>query len=149
MGQYARGRITASGRHTDNFHLCLSLEDVVYLNHRMYLPQQHNPPLVVCMLSRLDKIKLQRSNLIELLRMVVLRADCRHKKIYDFIGNLIKPPAINLTTCGDACPFCCDMITNYVMPTSRAGLSQFLADVFINNPGGEVSPVFSKKTNRV
>ena len=97
------------------------------------------------MLSRLDEIKLQCYNPIELLKMIVLRDDCWHKKIEDLVGSPLEPPAIDLTICGDTCPFCCDMITNYIISISRAGLSQFLADVFINNPGGELSPVLLVK----
>ena len=68
--------------------------------------------------------------------MVVLRGDCLLKKIEDFIETPLKPPAIDLTTYGDACPFCCDVITDYIMPIRCVGLSQFLVDVFINNPAG-------------
>ena len=37
------------------------------------------------------------------------------------------------------------MISDYVMPIIRKGLSHFLADVFINNPGSALSPVLLVK----
>ena len=57
----------------------------------------------------------------------------------------LEPPAIDLTNCGDACPYCCNMITSYIMHVSHDGLLQLLADVFINNPGGELSPILLVK----
>ena len=40
IGRCGRGRITESGTHTDNFQLCLGLDDFVYLNQRLYLPHR-------------------------------------------------------------------------------------------------------------
>ena len=91
-------------------------------------------------MSRIDEIKLQRTNLLELLKVIVLQGDCWHSAIEALIGNPLEPPAVDLTNCGDACPYCCGLIKEYVMPVSRVGLSLFLAEVFINNPGGEVTP---------
>lgn len=72
--------------------------------------------------------------------MAVLNKDCWHKMMDDKIGNSLEPPAIDLTSCGDACSFCCDALSKYIMPISRPGLSLFLADVFINNSGGDLTP---------
>ena len=132
--------ITTSGTHTDNFHLLLSLEDFVYLNQRLYLPAQKTTPSVISIMSRIEEIKLQRTNLLELLKFIVLQGDYWHSTIEALIGNPLEPPAIDLTNCGDACPYCCDLIKEYVMLISRVGLSLFLAEVFINNPGGELTP---------
>ena len=61
------------------------------------------------------------------------------------IGNPLEPPATDLMSCGDTYPFCCDLIKEYVIPISRVGLSLFLADVFINNSGSELTPALLVK----
>lgn len=145
LGRCGRGRITASGDHTDNFSLLLSLDDFVYLNQRLYLPAEKKSPSVINILSKTEEIKLQRSNLLELLKMIVLRGGCWHSAIEALIGNPLEPPAIDLTNCGDACPFCCDKIKEFVMPVSRVGMTFFLADVFITNAGCEINPALLVK----
>ena len=77
--------------------------------------------------------------------MVVLRGDCWHLAIEALIGNPLEPPATDLMSCGDTYPFCCDLIKEYVIPISRVGLSLFLADVFINNSGSELTPALLVK----
>ena len=77
--------------------------------------------------------------------MIVLKGNCWHQAIENFIGNPLEPPVLVLTSCGNACPFCCDVISDYVMPIIRKGLSQFLVDIFINNPGSALSPVLLVK----
>ena len=140
MGRRGRRRITASGTHTGNFNLLLSLDDFVYLNQRLYLPAQKKSPSVISIFSQIEEIKFQCSNLIELFTIFVLRDNFWHSTIEALIGNPLKSPAIDLKNCGNACPFYCDLIKEFVMPISCVGLSLFLADVFINNPGGELTP---------
>ena len=118
---------------------------IFYLNQRLYLPAQKTSPTVVCILSRIEEIELQRSNLLDLLKMIVLQDDCWHKCIESYIGNPFELPAIDLTNCGDACPFCLGIIKEFIMPVSHEGLSQFLADVFINNPGEDLTPLLLVK----
>ena len=140
MGRCGRGRFSNIGSSVDSMNLCLSLDDYVYLNQRLYLPAPKTPSHAVCILSRVEVIDLQRANLLELLKMIVLRGDCWHKCIEAFIGNPLEPPSIDLTNCGDACPYCLDLIQEHIMPVNREGLSQFLAEMFINNPGGNLTP---------
>ena len=137
--------ITTSDTYTDHFHLLLSLEDFFYLNQRLYLPAQKTAPSVISIMSRIEEIKLQRTNLLELLKVIVLQGDCWHSTIEALIGNPLEPPAVDLTNCGDTCPYCCDLIKEYVMHISRVGLSWFLAEVFINNPGGDLTPALLVK----
>ena len=122
------------GRHhtnicTDNFYLKVTLDDFVYLNQRLYLPQSKIPSCARTILSPSDTIKMQRSSILDMLEMVVLKGECWHKTLESKIGNPIEPPAVNLTSCGDACPVCCDKLSEYIMPISRSGLSLFLADI--------------------
>ena len=139
MGRCGRGRSSITG-FTDDYFLKLSLDDFVYLNQRLYLPQAKNSPSVVTILSDVETIKMQRSRLLDLLRMIVLKGDCWHKQLEEAIGNPLEPPAIDLTSCGDACPVCCQLLSDYILPISRPSLSLFLADVFIINPGSDLSP---------
>ena len=130
MGRCGRGRIEnnrdGSDTITDNLYLKLTLDDYVYLNQRLYLPQPKNGLGVITILSQEATIDMQRSNLIALLQMIVLKGDCWHNMLEDIIGNPLEPPAIDLTSCGDACPFCSDTLSEYIMPISRSGLSLFL-----------------------
>ena len=100
LGRCGRGRITASGAggaHTDDFYLLLSLDDYVYLNKRLYLHAQTTSPTVITILSQIEEIQLQQSNLLELLKMIVLQGACWHSAIEALIGNPLEPPAIDLT----------------------------------------------------
>ena len=71
--------------------------------------------------------------------MIVLKGNCWHKQLEEKIGNPLEPPAINLTSCGDACPVCCKLLSDYILLVSIPSLSLFLADVFIINPGTNLS----------
>ena len=142
MGWCGRGRIVSNCDEiiTDNFFLKMILDDYVYLNRRCYLPQQKSARGVVTIMSEGETINMQRSRLIDLLKMIVLRGDFWHMMLEEKIGNPLEPPTVDLTSCVDACPFCCDNLSEYIMPASCNGLSLFLVDVFINNPGGELTP---------
>ena len=143
MGRCGRSR--TSEIIEDNFNMLLSLEDYVYLHQRLYLPQPKLPKNVIRILAQTDEIKMQRSNLFELMKMIVLKGVCWHARIEDFLGNPLEPPSSDLIVCGNACPVCCGTISEYVMPVNRNGLSQFLADIFINKPCGELSPILMLK----
>ena len=71
MGRCGRGRFTTTGSSVDSMNMCLSLDDYVYLNQRLYLPAPKSPSDTVCILSRVEVIDLQRANLLELLKMIV------------------------------------------------------------------------------
>ena len=53
----------------------------------------------------------------------------------------MEPPAYNVVDCKNACPVCNDTLKDFIMPVKRVGLSKFLADTFINNPSGVITPV--------
>ena len=71
--------------------------------------------------------------------MVVLKGDCWHSRIELFIGNPLEPPSFDVERYGNACPYCCDVISEYVMPIVRNRLSQLLVDLFAINPSSELS----------
>ena len=52
----------------------------------------------------------------------------------------MEPPAVYDMNCNNAYPVCNGEIHNYVMPVQREGLSNFLADTFINNPSVVITP---------
>ena len=120
VGHYGQGRIVRNGdtEHTDTFFLKVTLDDYVYLNQRFYLPHTKIGTSVITIVSKADTIDMQCSSLIDLLKMVVLKGDCWHKMLEDNIGNLLEPLEIDLASCGDACPFCCDTLSEYIMPIS-------------------------------
>ena len=73
-------------------------------------------------MSKADTIDMQCFSLIDLLKMVVLKGDCWHKMLEDKIGNPLEPLVVDLTSYGGACPFCCDSLSEYIMPINRSGL---------------------------
>ena len=140
LGRCGRGRSNDNGVTTDNFYLMFSLDDFVYLNTRLYKP---SPPLVmniVPTLSKVEEIEMQRKELLKLLRLIVLKGNCWHVQIEDLLGNPMEPPASDIRRCNNACPICNGTYKEYIMSVKRVGLSKFLADTFINNPTGEVTP---------
>ena len=50
--------------------------------------------------------------------MIVLLDACWHKCIEAYIGNPLEPHSIDLTNCGDACPYCLGPIKEYIMPVN-------------------------------
>ena len=54
----------------------------------------------------------------------------------------MEPPVVSGVNYDDACPVCNDEIQHYVLPVKRDVLSKFLADAFINNPSGVITPTF-------
>ena len=149
MVRCGQGRFSTIGASLDSMNMYMTPDDYVYLNQRFYLLAPKNLPRVVCILSQVEFIDLQRANLLELLKIIVLRGYCWYNCIEAFIGNPLEPPSIDLTNCGDACPYCLDTIKEYIMPVNREGLSQLLAEVFINNPGGNLTPaVLVKKLTK-
>ena len=71
--------------------------------------------------------------------MIVLKGECWHLQLEQILGNPLEPPSENLVPCGVSCPKCNNETKEYIMPVSRAGVSQFLADTFINNPSGLIT----------
>ena len=72
--------------------------------------------------------------------MIVLKGDCWHTQIEDILCNPCEPPVHNYDKCTNGCPSCLDTMSNYIMPVMVGGLSIFLADTFINNASGRLSP---------
>ena len=88
---------------------------------------------------------MQRCCLLDLLIMIVLKGDWCHKTLEETIGNPLEHPAIDLTSCINVCPVCCKLLSEFIMPISRSVLSLFLADVFVINPGVDLSPTIIVK----
>ena len=141
MGRCGRGRSSSDSAVTGEFHLVLSLNDFVYLNKRLYMPADGvNKPTVKPLLTVKQEITMQRDNLLQLLKMIVLKGGCLHVQIECLLGNPCEPPSTCTRDCLTSCPICLDIIDEYIMPISRKGLCTFLADVFINNTSASLTP---------
>jgi len=80
MGQCGRGRSSVDGAVSGGkFHLVLSLDDFVYLNQRLYMPKDNMPKSIKLLLTNQQEIKMQRDNLLQLLKMIVLKGGCLHE----------------------------------------------------------------------
>ena len=65
MGRCGRGPSSSGSAVTGEFHLVLSLNDFVYLNQRLYLPEDSgNKPTVKPLLTIQEEITMQRDNLL-------------------------------------------------------------------------------------
>ena len=84
MGRCNRGINKSNSLVTDDFHLLLSCQDFVYLNQRLCQPQP-SLPAVKAIMTAADEIRMQRENLLELLKMSVLKGDCWHKQTEDIL----------------------------------------------------------------
>ena len=76
--------------------------------------------------------------------MIMLKGYCWHK-LEEIIGNLLESPEINLTSCGNVFPACCELLSEFIILISRSALSLFLSEVFIINPGADLSPTIIVK----
>ena len=141
LGRCGRGRTNESGIVTDNFHLMLSLDDFIYLNTRLFLPPPIVPSIIKPILAAHEEITIQQKNLLDLLKLIVLKGQCWHVELETLLGNITEPPATNVVYCKNACPVCNGTLKDFIMPVKRVGLSNFLADTFINNPSGVITPI--------
>ena len=87
-----------------------------------------------------EEIQMQRDNLLQLLQMIVMKGNCWHKQIEDVLCNPCEPPLLNYNNCNNGCPSCLSTMSDYIMLVTVGGLSCFLADTFINNSSGSLSP---------
>ena len=136
MGRCGRGINKGPGE----FHLLLSLNDFVYLNQRLYLPRDPLSVAIKPLLTTEDEINMQRDNLLDLLKLIVLKGACWHVQLENCLGNPCEPPATSILNCEHSCPVCNSDIDSYIMPINRRGMCAFLADVFINNASTPVTP---------
>ena len=83
---------------------------------------------------------MQKQNLLDVLKLIVLKGDCWHKQIEDILCNPCELPQLDYDRCTNRCPSCLDTMTTFVLLIVVDGLSRFLADTFINNAPGPVCP---------
>ena len=89
LGRCGRGRTNESGIVTDNFHLMLSLDDFIYLNTRLFLPPPIVPSIIKPILAAHEEITIQQKNLLDLLKLIVLKGQCWHVELETLLGNTI------------------------------------------------------------
>ena len=104
------------------------------------MPTDANKPTVKPLSTNKEEIMMQRDNLLQLLKMIVLKGGCLHVQIDSLLRNPRKSPLTCTRDCHTSCLVCLDIIDDYIMPISRKGLCTFLADVFINNTLASLIP---------
>ena len=139
IGRCRRGITNSDDNVTDHFHLLLTCYDFDYLNQCLYLPpdeeSNNNNPTI----DRAEEISIQRSNLLILLQMIVLKGQFWHIQLKDMLENPCDPSHLHVA-CGNACPSCRGDTEEFIMLIRSAGISSFLADIFINNSTGSLTP---------
>ena len=83
---------------------------------------------------------MQRDNLLDLLKFIILKGACWHIQLENCLGNPCEPPSESISKCDHSCPMCLNDTEAYIMPINRRGMCSFLADVFINNTSAPVTP---------
>ena len=117
----------------------LSCDDFIYLNRRLFQSPTPFPRNITPILSTVHEREMQQNNLMLLLKMIVLKCEWWHVQLECLLGNPLESPSNNIVPCGVLCPKCNNDTKDFIMPVSRAGFSQFLADTFINNPSGLIT----------
>ena len=98
------------------------------------------PSTISHILSLQKEKKMQQQNLINLLKVILLKGDCWHVQLEHLLGNPIKPPLPQVNSCVTVCPKCTREMKSYIMPLLGSGLSLFLANTFINHLSGSLTP---------
>ena len=140
------------GRGSDNrpgkFHLLLSLNDHVYLNQRLHPPQDPVSDTIKPSLSKEEEIKMQRDNLLDLLKFIGLKGACWHVQLETCLGNPYEPPSWSIWNCDNSCPVRFADIESYMILVNRKGMCSFLADVFINITSAPMNPSALKEKSK-
>ena len=68
-----------------------------------------------------------------------LKEECWHIQLVGILGNFMQTQSHNLFPCSGSCLKCNNETKEYIMHVLRAGVSQFLADTFIDNPSGLIT----------
>lgn len=122
MGRCSWGTDSRPGE----FHMLLSLNDFVYLNQQLHLPQDPVSEPIKPLLSKEEEIKMQRDNLLDLMKMIVLQGSCWYIQSESCISNPCKPLSQYICTCDQSCPVCLKDIDTYITPINRRGMCIFL-----------------------
>ena len=78
LGRCGRGCSNENGIVTDNFHLLLSLDNLIYLNTRFFLPSPIVLSIITPVLLAQKEIAIQQKNVLTLLKLIVLKGACWH-----------------------------------------------------------------------
>jgi len=98
------------------------------------------PKSITLLLTNQQEIKMQRDNLLQVLKMIILKGGCLHDQIEKIIGNPREPPPTSIQKCIHSCLIRLGTIDKFIMPVSRKGLCTFLAKVLINNTSASLTP---------
>ena len=143
MGRCGRNQHTNNDHPlVDCYHLITSLSDYVYLNVRLFVLEEPESEIQqeTQLFSMEEQRKIQSADLLELLQFMVLDNGCWHVFLEDYSSNPLQPPLETTTNCNNACPFCLQTIHKVILPVNRQGVTDFLAETFINTPTGELTP---------
>lgn len=126
-----------------------SLSNYVYLLKRMYRRELKEDQQIRTDMTHVVSIdeqrSLQRAQLLDVVRMVVLDLGCWHVLLEMATGNPETGDDFELPdNCGTQCPRCRGEFeprpSNHYRQIDRDGIIAFLVDTFINNPVGKVTP---------
>ena len=106
MGRCGRGRTNQTCTVTDNFYLMLSCDDFIYLNRRLYQPHSPVPRHITPILNNLEEKEIQQHNLLQILRMILLKGECWHVQLEYLLGNPLEEPSEITVPCCVSCPKC-------------------------------------------
>ena len=87
------------------------------------------------------QVDLQQRNLLKMIHLIYLNNQCWHSTLENESGSPLQPPSPVMLPCKGACPYCLGKTGDYIMPVSRLGVSKFLAHIFINMSGVDLSPL--------
>lgn len=92
-----------------------------------------------------EQRSLQTDQILAVARMMILNLGCWHAYCEAYNANpLLLTRVADLEPCGDRCPHCRGDFdpasTNQYRRADRQGLTNFLIDVFIDNPVGKITP---------
>ena len=157
MGRCGRTRTTTTNTiNMDYFDMNVQLQSFVYMierifNAKLILDNEEND-LLEQIITRVDLVKFQVSNLIEVAQIIYLNlTTCWHQTLEEksvfkhSIQDLNGDTTLSNThsvfeRCTNACPSCLQSYTLYIKPVSRIGLTRFIVYTFILSQSGIVTP---------
>ena len=141
LGRCGRERSIGRDGYSDNFELILNMDSFIYLNERLYVTEknENSDNSKVCTTSdgndtikKMDYVNLRQQSLLGVASMVFTNKGCWHSCIEnDSVINNIDTSFD--TECKNACPFCINKCSNFILHVNKRGTVKMLADIFIAN----------------
>ena len=149
LGRCGRERSIGKDGYSDNFELILNMESFVYLNERLYVTEKTQKPDKSNVsatsdendtIKKVDYVNLRQQSLLDVASMIFTNKGCWHSYIEN--DSVINNIETNLhSECRNACPFCINKCSDFILPVNKEGTVKMLADIFIANCVGEMNCV--------